>query len=50
MPFPITTWRTNMRNLFAVCRRLDGVQADDLIGVVGLFALIPLILSIGGAK
>ena len=50
MPFPFPTWSLEMRKLFAVCRRLDGLRADDLIGVVGLFALIPLILSIGGGK
>jgi len=50
MPFPFTTWRTTMRKLFAVCRRPAHQWAEDVIVVLGLFALIPLILSIGGAK
>lgn len=50
MPSLITTWSNTMRKFLAVCRRLESGRMDDLIGVVGLFALIPLVLSFGGAK
>ena len=50
MPFPFPTWSTAMRKLIAVCRRPGSEWADDLIGVAGLFLLVFLILSFGGAK
>ena len=48
MPASFTPTRSNpMRKLFAVCRRLDDHWVGDLIGVVLLFALIPLALFLG---
>lgn len=47
MPRPITTWRTTMRAFLTACRRLDDHWLGDLIGVVCLFALIPLVLALG---
>lgn len=50
MPNPFPTWSTTMRAFFAACRRLHDIWALDLIGVAVLFGLIPLILSLGGAR
>lgn len=44
MPFTPTTWSTLMRKFLAACRRLDDHWIGDLIGLVGLFAIVPLIL------
>ncbi len=51
---PLTIWSHTMRKLLAACRRLDDHWVGDLIGVVFLFALIPLVLFLSvileGAK
>lgn len=49
-PRSLPHWSIPMRKFFAVCRRLDDHWSLDLIGVVILFAIIPLMLSIGGAE
>lgn len=49
-PISFTLWSIPMRKFLAVCRRLDDYWSLDLIGVVLLFAIIPVMLMIGGAE